>query len=99
MNKSKKLDELVESAEAVLAQFPDHAPGVVALREELDKEILETWTVVARERAEARAAIDDLARSVRERVRANRWTILGVVVAVAAVAGFIAARVTRRTFP
>jgi ElaB/YqjD/DUF883 family membrane-anchored ribosome-binding protein len=99
VNKTKKLDELVESAEALLAQMPDDAPGIVALREELDGAILETWTAVARERAEARAAIDDLRESVNEVVRANRWTILGAVVAVAAAAGFIAARVTRRTFP
>jgi ElaB/YqjD/DUF883 family membrane-anchored ribosome-binding protein len=97
VNKSKKLDDLVESVEALLARIPDNAaPGIVALREELDKAILETWTSVARERAEARAAIDELAQSMRHVIRANPWMILGAVVALAGAAGFIAARATRR---
>ncbi|HEY0748977.1 MAG TPA: hypothetical protein VGD63_19895 [Steroidobacteraceae bacterium] len=98
MNKTKKLDELVERVDAVLTQFPDNAPGMVALREELDKAILETWTAVARERAEARAAMDEL-QSMSDVVRANRWMILGAVAAVAAAAGFIAARARRRIYP
>jgi hypothetical protein len=101
VNKSKKLDELVESVEALLAQFPQNGtPGIVALREELDKAILETWTVVARERAEARAAIDELAQSMSDALRANRWMIIGAVVALAGAVGFIAARAMRpRNFP
>jgi hypothetical protein len=101
VNKSKKLDELVESVEALLAQLPvNGTPGIVALREELDQAILETWTAVARERAEARAALDELAQSMSDALRANRWMILGAVVALAGAAGFIAARATRRrNFP
>jgi ElaB/YqjD/DUF883 family membrane-anchored ribosome-binding protein len=97
VNKSKKLDELVESVEALLAQLPQNGtPGIVALREELDKAILETWTAVARERAEARAAVEELAQSMSDALRANRWMIIFAVAALAGAAGFIAARATRR---
>jgi ElaB/YqjD/DUF883 family membrane-anchored ribosome-binding protein len=99
VNKTKKLDELVERVDALLTQFPDDAPGIVALREDLDKAILESWTAVARERAQARAAMDELAQSMSDVVRANRWMILGAVAAVAAAAGFIAARARRRIYP
>ncbi|MDP9087590.1 MAG: hypothetical protein M3O26_02460 [Pseudomonadota bacterium] len=99
LDKSKKLDELVESVETLLARLPDNAtPGIAALREELDKSILETWTAVARERAEASAAIDDFAQSMIHMLRANRWIALGAVVALAGAAGFIAARATRRNY-
>ena len=99
MDKSKRLDELVESVETLLAQLPDNAtPGIVALREELDKSILETWTAVARERAEASAAIDELAQSMTDVLRANRWISLGAVVALAGAVGCIAARATRRNY-
>ena len=99
MDKSKQLDELVESVESVLAQLPDEAtPGIVALREELDKAILETWTAVSRERAETSAAIDQFSQSLSEALRANRWIIVGAVVALSGAAGFIAARARRRNF-
>jgi len=100
VNKSKKLDELVEHVDALLAQLPDTAaPEIVALRDKLDKAILETWTSVALERAEARSAVDELVQSMREALRAKPWMILAAVVALASAAGFIAARATRRTYP
>ena len=99
LDKSKKLDELVQSVETLLAQLPDNAtPGMVALREELDKSILETWTAVARERAEESAAIDEFAQSMTDVLRANRWFALGAVVALAGAVGFIVARATRRNY-
>lgn len=99
MDKSKKLDELVASAETLLAKLPDNGtPGIVALREELDQSILETWTAVARERAQASAAMDDLAQSISHVLLENRWITLAGVVALAGAAGFIAARATRRNY-
>lgn len=52
MNKSQRLDELVEGVEDLLARLPDSLqPEIVALRDKVDAGIMEAWTAISRERA------------------------------------------------
>jgi hypothetical protein len=50
MTRSKQLDELVSSVEALLAQLPDElGPELGELRDKVDAGIFEAWTCIADE--------------------------------------------------
>ena len=77
MNKSQRLDELVEGVEDLLARLPDGLhPEISALRERVDAEILDAWTTIARERARRLELISQAA--------GQPWVMLGLAILAAA---------------
>ena len=96
MNKTKRLDELVNSVEALLAKLPrDLSPEIAQLRDRVDQSILDTWTSVARERAQARADVTYVTDSLERYARTNPWVIVGACAVLVGSLAFLAGEHTR----
>lgn len=96
MNKSKQLDELVTEIEALLARLPDNSdPGFAALRERVDNTILDTWTAVTRDKAEAAARAEELIISLTDCIHSRPWLIIAATAVLSISASFFVGRTTR----
>lgn len=96
MNKSEKLDELVTELEELLARLPDSSdPGIAALRERVDNTILDTWTAVTRDRAEAAASAEELIDTLNGYIHAHPWLTMAVTAVLSISASFLVGRSTR----
>jgi ElaB/YqjD/DUF883 family membrane-anchored ribosome-binding protein len=97
VNKTRQLDQLVSRVDGLLARLPEEADSEIgSLREQIDSTIFETWTVVAREHAEARATMLEAIEAVNGYVRRHRWACVAAALVFAASAGLKAGRMTRR---
>jgi uncharacterized membrane protein YccC len=89
MTRSKQLDELVSSVEALLAQLPQEiSPELSELRDKVDAGIFEAWTSIA---AEGRAKLNSAAR----RSAVHIWITVGLAALLASATALLAFRVTR----
>ncbi|HEV7614284.1 MAG TPA: hypothetical protein VGO37_20580 [Steroidobacteraceae bacterium] len=96
MNKSEKLDELVTEVEELLARLPDSSdPEIAALRERVDNTILDTWTAVTRDRAEAAASAEDLIYSLNGYIHAHPWLMMAATAVLSISASFFVGRISR----
>ncbi len=88
MNKTRKLDQLVSRVDGLLARLPDETGAEIdSLRAHIDSTIFETWTVVEREQAEAKATMSEAIAAVNRYVRRNRWACAAAALLFAASAG------------
>jgi ElaB/YqjD/DUF883 family membrane-anchored ribosome-binding protein len=96
MNKSMQLDELVTEVEELLARLPDSSdPGIAALRERVDNTILDTWTAVTRDKAEAAASAEELINSLADYIHSHPWLIIAATAVLSISASFFVGRTTR----
>jgi ElaB/YqjD/DUF883 family membrane-anchored ribosome-binding protein len=88
MTRAKKLDELVTSVEALLAQLPDECgPELAELRDKVDAGIFEAWTAIA---GEGRATLNRAARGSAVQF----WVTVGLAL-LAGATSLLAYRITR----
>jgi hypothetical protein len=88
MTRSKKLDELVSSVEALLALLPDElSPELAEWRDKVDAGIFEAWTCIA---GEGRATLN----RALPRSAVRFWSTAGLAL-LAGTTGFLAYQITR----
>jgi ElaB/YqjD/DUF883 family membrane-anchored ribosome-binding protein len=98
MDKSRELDRLVSRVEDLLTRLPDDRnPQIADLYDRVDRVILDTWTAVARERAQSRSSMSSIESALDDYVRRRRWSVIGAAALIAGTAGFLAGRKYRRT--
>jgi ElaB/YqjD/DUF883 family membrane-anchored ribosome-binding protein len=98
MEQSRKLNELFNDTEELLAELQDQeGPGIQELRDKLERSISRTRTALSARPAAGQVKLRDVAGSFNDYVKHYPWMALATGVLIASAVGIMATSATKRS--